>query len=163
MTGNRRFWPVKIDRFELAALRSDRDQLWAEASAREAAGESIRLPERLWAMAGEQQAHREVIDPFYEILSTRLHGLEGKVRGSDIWEAVGLGDPKNRTQDHSVRLSATMQKLGWRRPKSVLRFGGKPQQAWVKGDGGTMVDAFAEVPRAVVLGQDRHGQDGRVM
>ncbi len=112
MTGNRRFWPVKIDKFDLASLRRDRDQLWAEASAREAEGESIRLPERLWAVAGEQQAHREVGDPFYEILSTRLHGLEGKVRASDIWEAVGFGDPKNRTQDHSVRLSAAMQKLG---------------------------------------------------
>jgi hypothetical protein len=161
-TGNRRFWPVKVNKFDLAALRRDRDQLWAEAAAREAAGESIRLPERLWSAAGEQQAHREVGDPFYEILSARLHGLEGKVRGSDIWEAVGLGDAKYRTQDHNVRLSATMQKLGWRRPKSVLRFDGKPQLAWVKGEVGAAVDAYPEVPRAVVLGQDQPAS-GRVM
>jgi hypothetical protein len=54
-----------------------------------------------------------------------------------------------------------MQKLGWRRPKSKLRFDGQPKLAWVKGADGATVDAFAEVPRAVVLGMDEH--DGRPM
>lgn len=41
--GNRRFWPVRIQRFDLDQLRAKRDQLWAEAAVAEAAGESIRL------------------------------------------------------------------------------------------------------------------------
>ena len=58
-TGNRRFWPVRVDRFDVAALRRDRDQLWAEAAVRERAGESIRLDPSLYKAAGlEQEARR---------------------------------------------------------------------------------------------------------
>lgn len=162
MTGNRRFWPVEVNRFDLALLRRDRDQLWAEAAAREADGESIRLPEKLWAAAGEQQEGREIGDPFYEILSERLEGWEGKIRGCDVWGAVGLGDgSRPPSQDENMRLNAAMQKLGWRRPKSKLRFDGRPQNAWVKGDKGALVDAYFEVPRNVVLGLDESGQSRR--
>ena len=42
-TGNRRFWHVDVQRFNLEKLRTDRDQLWAEAVAAEALGESIHL------------------------------------------------------------------------------------------------------------------------
>lgn len=163
MTGNRRFWPVAVKRFDLAALRRDRDQLWAEAAAREAANASIRLPEELWAVAGAHQAGREIGDPFHDLLSERLDGWEGKVRANDVWEALGLGEVGRRTQDDNVRLSAAMQKLGWRRPKSKVRFDGRPQLAWVKGGDGDGVGAFDEVPRAVVLGLDAHGDDGRPM
>lgn len=155
MTGNRRFWPVKVRRFDIAALRRDRDQIWAEAACREAEGESIRLPPRLWSVAGDHQSSREVGDPFYEVLSERLDGQAGKVRASDIWEVVGLGEVGQRNQDHNVRLNAAMQKLGWRRPKSKLRFGGPPQSAWVKGDDGAMAEAFVEVPRDLVIGSGR--------
>jgi hypothetical protein len=72
-----------------------------------------------------------------------------------------LADDSKRTQDHNVRLSAVMQKLGWRRPPSKLRFDGRPQHAWVKGSPGEEVGAFEEVPRAVVLGLDE--RDGRPM
>ena len=39
-TGARRFWPLELaDRVDVARIEADRDQLWAEAAAREAAGE----------------------------------------------------------------------------------------------------------------------------
>jgi len=36
MTGDRRYWPVAVERFDLEALKANRDQLWAEAAHREA-------------------------------------------------------------------------------------------------------------------------------
>lgn len=42
-TAHRRFWPVTVQHFDLDRLRTDRDQLWAEAAAAESLGESIRL------------------------------------------------------------------------------------------------------------------------
>src|SRR5215212_7123557 len=57
-SGNRRFWPVEIERFDLKALRENRDQMWAEASYFEKQGESIRLAQELWAKAAEEQQER---------------------------------------------------------------------------------------------------------
>lgn len=41
--GNRRYWPVTVRSFDLTRLAEVRDQLWAEASVVEAAGEPIGL------------------------------------------------------------------------------------------------------------------------
>jgi len=40
-TGSRRFWPVRVRRFDLKRLAEVRDQLWAEAAVIEATGEAI--------------------------------------------------------------------------------------------------------------------------
>jgi predicted P-loop ATPase len=71
-TGNRRFWPVLIQAFDLKALRRDRDQLWAEAAAREANGESIRLARELWPTAAKEQQQRLADDPYVVVLEKVL-------------------------------------------------------------------------------------------
>lgn len=131
-TGNRRFWPVAVGMFDIDALRRDRDQLWAEAAAREAGGASIRLSKDLWAAAGEEQDARRVEDPFFETLHSSLgEELEGKVRAEDAWRIVGK--PRGmRTQDDNDRLGDAMRRLGFERKQR--RFGGRsPEWCYIRG------------------------------
>jgi predicted P-loop ATPase len=75
-TGNRRIWPVRVVRFDVAAIKRDRDQLWAEAAAREKAGASIRLDPRLWGAAGEEQSERLTTDPYFTKLQLKIGDIK---------------------------------------------------------------------------------------
>jgi hypothetical protein len=134
-TGNRRFWPVLVRGFDTAALRRDRDQLWAEAATREAAGESIRLAPKLWPAAAKEQRRRLADDPFVTVLATHLSHLEGKIRATDVWTILDLRGAQ-LTQEAYARVAEAMKRIGWKRPNKagVARFGDKVATAFVRGD-----------------------------
>lgn len=152
-TGNRRFWPVAVGTFDLEALRRDRDQLWAEAAAREATGVSIRLDRALWAEAAEEQEARRIEDPFVVTLGAILGQQGGKLRAADAWDLLGI-PAGMQTQDQNARFGEAMRELGWERTK--LRFGAPdPEWAYAKGDVG-------ERQRRVEIVRDTDGQPSRV-
>jgi predicted P-loop ATPase len=135
-TGNRRFWPVLVRRFDTEALRRDRDQLWAEAVAREATGVSIRLKPELWSFAAAEQAQRLTSDPYLDALRNELGDLEeGKISSESVWVILDL-KPGQRTQDQNTRMGAAMRALGWRRQNSAgtVRIEGKLVTGYVKGE-----------------------------
>jgi predicted P-loop ATPase len=136
-TGGRRFWPMElIARIDLAALAADRDQLWGEAAAREAAGESCVLPEELWPVAGERQQAETIDDPWTDTLREYLDGggpvrdlddLDDvetlspvdKVHAADLYAALGI-PPKDQNRATGGRLRTVMEsRLGWRHKTSI--------------------------------------------
>ena len=115
-TGNRRFWPVKTTKIDLAALQRDRDQLLAEAAVREARGESIVLPNELWEAAAVEQAERLEEDPWMEMLA-KVNGVAaGNVVRVETNYLLGTAldvDLERRHQGHAKRVATLMRKLGW--------------------------------------------------
>jgi predicted P-loop ATPase len=130
-TGNRRFWPVRTGTVDLAALRADRDQLWAEAAQRESTEQSIRLDRSLWDAAAEEQTARRVADPFVDLLEEALGEFEGRIRTMDVWRLLGYVDRPASNFD-GQRLADAMTELGWTRKKA--KFAGASLQAFVRGD-----------------------------
>lgn len=141
-TGNRRWWPVQVGKIKLAELHRDRDQLWAEAVARELHG-SIRLAEKFWPEAGKLQTARLEQDPWFELIGriepngkntfpapdgTRL---EIRISTLDLFTLV-LQLPAHMLHvAHSKRLAFVMKQHGWEGPK-VFREGSKVVRGYTK-------------------------------
>lgn len=121
-TGSRRFWPIKVKRFDVAWIREQRDQLWAEACVRESKHESIRLPERLWPEAGEEQEQRREIDPWESVIRDAVLAIDPNSDGlrrvptSALWTALNI-PIERRDRLAAVRVSEIMQRLGFKRTR----------------------------------------------
>jgi predicted P-loop ATPase len=130
-TGARRFWPLTITkRVDVKRLAADRDQLWAEAAAREARGESDILPRKLWAAAAEHQERETSQDPWTNTLGDFLaerareaaredrEDFDGpplppdRVLASELYDALDI-DPAKRTREQGQRMRVVMEGLGW--------------------------------------------------
>ena len=114
-TGNRRFWPIEIEQFDLDLLRQDRDQLWAEAAFRESQGESIRLDPKFYDAAEQEQEKRRVVDPWERIFEAIPWPPNGKQRVTydAAWSTLNV-EPGRQTPELLQRLKTVMKKLGFR-------------------------------------------------
>ncbi len=121
-TGSRRFWPVKVTKFDLEALRRDRDQLWAEAAARESEGASIRLAPELWEEAAKHQESRREVDAWEDEIVALLEAVQvggdgrKRIQTKVLWETLAI-DPAKRDRLGSMRISEIMQRLGYERTR----------------------------------------------
>lgn len=132
-TGNRRFWPVEIHEFDLAALRRDVDLLWGEAAHLESEGISIRLDPSLYEAAGREQDKRLEIhaDPFSDTIAAYLGGFTGKITSEDAWAIFDV-DAGRRTPDNARRFNAAMKANGWENRSISIE--GNKSFGYVKGN-----------------------------
>jgi hypothetical protein len=154
-TGNRRFWPVKVGKIDLEAVRRDRDQLWAEAAFAEAEGEGLVIPEALWSQAAIEQKARRERDVWEDVIGGHLAPLMGKGIGAGLegrW-AVAVDDGGARQfrvsttyilgeilrlsierQGDAVskHLASVMKDMGWTRHENVIRITGKSCRGFTK-------------------------------
>ena len=113
-TGNRRFWPVRVEKFDVGRVIADRDQLWAEAAYRESQGESIRLDPKLYTFAAMQQERRRTDHPWEAELDRAFSPEEvHRLAPEDIWEILHIPIDK-RTVRNNVEVGEIMQRLGFR-------------------------------------------------
>lgn len=76
-TGNRRYWPAIVGRIDIAALKADRDQLWAEARVRYELGEQWWLTETETHLAENEQEDRRETDPWEGRVQDYVSSLNG--------------------------------------------------------------------------------------
>ena len=121
LTGNRRFWPVAVADIDIDAIIRDRDQLWAEAAAAEARGESIRLAKELWPVASREQELRLEEEPWKDMIEDVLGDMEGKILKSDVREIINRPSGQYTAFD-AKRLVRAMKELGWQDEEASVRW-----------------------------------------
>lgn len=114
-TGNRRFWPIRIKKFDIAWIKENRDQIWAEAFFREAQGESIRLHPKLYAHASIQQERRRAEDPWETKLDETFNRVtKWRLTPDQVWAPLGITIDR-RDPRANARVLKAMESLGFRR------------------------------------------------
>lgn len=128
-TGGRRFWPVRVaDALDVAALKRDRDQLFAEAvslyrdgvewwPSRDFEAEHIRA----------EQEDRFEADPWEPAVAEWL-AHKDKVTAIEVLRGAVCLETGKIGQREQRRVSAILERLGWERRRT------KAERWWVKGD-----------------------------
>lgn len=131
---NPRYWLVRAGRFDAAAIARDGDQLWAEAAAAEAEGESIRLDRMLWPRARKLQ-EEQAVDPWLYTIEEVLGNMTGRIATASLFEILMLPEGVKRP-DMCSRLASCMRKLGWDNNQGkVIKIGGRVCRGYLRGTG----------------------------
>ncbi len=137
-TGNRRYWPIRIEEFDLDCLTPEyRDQLWAEAVHMHVQGLSLKLDPDLWESARREQDKRFNSDPWEDILRSLLPDTSCKLAVSSVLDALCIPQER-RDRRTSNRVAYIMRKLGFRKSTARHPVTGKVLKVWVLKDGGSV-------------------------
>jgi predicted P-loop ATPase len=112
LTGARRFFPIACGNIDLAAVKRDRDQLWAEAFAMYKEGVQWWLKEDETAIAAKEQEARLEIDEWREPIERHVENVEQVTVGEILKGVFGLEGAKwdQRSQN---RVANCLKSMGW--------------------------------------------------
>jgi predicted P-loop ATPase len=119
-TGGRRFWPVKVRKIDVDALKRDRDQLFAEA-ARLYRGGTQWWPTKDFerTVIAPEQDDRFETDAWEENVEKYLTGKTRVTVSQVAREAIGLSTERIGTADQR-RVAAVMEHLRWKPGKRTM-------------------------------------------
>jgi putative DNA primase/helicase len=120
-SGNRRYWPVRCGRIDVAALIRDVDQLYAEAVMLFRAGTAWHLTDQEAQLAGEQQKDRLHVTELEQDVEAYLETVAGDVITVRDVLMYGLRlDPEQPTYSEAARklgpaVSEALERAGWQK------------------------------------------------
>ena len=118
-TGNRRFWPIALGTIDLAGVKKERDQLWAEAVHRYHQNEAWHFTDAALIKAAADEAEdRRQGDTWEEIVGLWLWSSSEKQRAEGVTTREvlmkGLGfEAKAITRGDLMRVSTVLARLNW--------------------------------------------------
>jgi len=116
-TGNRRFWPVRTDRMDVAGIARDREQIWAEAVAAFKAKESWHIIDpAVLAFAVDEQADRVEQDIWVANIAKYVE-TQRTTTTADVLTQLGVEICK-RTPRDGERVCSVLRGLGWTEARS---------------------------------------------
>ncbi len=146
MTGNRRYWPVKIKEMHLDKLREIKDQLWAEAIHLYKNGYQFYITDKdpIYATFMNEQTMRLVTDPWEE--NIREECQYASFVYSDQMLAKVVPDISKRDGKALRRVTGILRKLGF--DTGVDWVDGKPDRRWkrIKKSENVGLDAQPDIP-----------------
>jgi len=130
LTGNRRFLPVLAEKINIAKLKEDRLQIFAEALHRLKNGEESYMTDpEILIEAQAHQSERVEQEPFIEIIGAWLtEHNRSVVQVSELAIALGLFGAKLDKREQG-RISNALTQLGWKRKRET---GGNRLWYWTK-------------------------------
>lgn len=129
-TGNRRFWVVPVTRpLNLAALRAERDHIWAAAVTLYQAGEQWWLTAEESREVDAMRARYESEDAWFEPISDYVDGLQKVTTEAVLRNAIEM-DIAKRNSGHARRVADILRKLGWEQTANQVSYDGKRKRVW---------------------------------
>jgi predicted P-loop ATPase len=170
-TGGRRFWPVNVHKIDLAGLRANRDQIWAEAVHRYRAGENWWLEHAAERAAEDEQEDRRQADPWEMLIEEYLaENQDGPVGGimeqydpmtgkrlfattAELLDRALKIPAAQQKRSDEMRIGPRLKKLGWKRKRIYSKKLARQISAYFPPDG------YHGEPGA----DDRRGEQGDLM